>query len=174
MYLATQYPACVGGTPPTRCVSVNCCNEIALVDCHCLCPLRRAQDLADDFGRSQDGILQYPQEVVMANLEEAWVTDASDPRCILNRVRTEDSRMASRDMPKLYKAAQAFVLPSHGEGWGLPLMEAMAMELPTIGTKFGGNVDFMDPSCSFLLDVGPPAPLRVCGTRAHPPFARDR
>ena len=31
-----------------------------------------------------------------------------------------------------HQAGDAFVLPSHGEGWGLPLMEAMAMELPNI------------------------------------------
>ena len=41
-------------------------------------------------------------------------------------------------LPALFASADAFVLPSHGEGWGLPLMEAMAMELPTIGTAFGG------------------------------------
>lgn len=29
------------------------------------------------------------------------------------------------DMPKLYKAMDAFVLPSRGEGWGLPIMEGM-------------------------------------------------
>jgi glycosyltransferase involved in cell wall biosynthesis len=43
------------------------------------------------------------------------------------------------DMPQLYKSADAFVLPSRGEGWGLPLMEAMAMELPTIGTNWVSN-----------------------------------
>ena len=35
----------------------------------------------------------------------------------------------------LYKSVDAFVLPTHGEGWGLPFAEAMAMELPTIGMK---------------------------------------
>jgi hypothetical protein len=33
----------------------------------------------------------------------------------------------TQDMPALYAAYSAFVLPSHGEGWGMPLMEAMAM-----------------------------------------------
>ena len=32
-------------------------------------------------------------------------------------------------MPQLYKACNAFVLPTRGEGWGLPVMEAMSMEL---------------------------------------------
>lgn len=55
---------------------------------------------------------------------------------------------AELDVPKLvamFEAAHAFVLPSHGEGWGLPLMEAMAMGLPTIGTRWGGNTVLPQP-----------------------------
>lgn len=44
--------------------------------------------------------------------------------------------IVARAMPSLYKAADAFVLPSRGEGWGIPYMEAMAMGLPTIGTNW--------------------------------------
>ena len=31
------------------------------------------------------------------------------------------------DMPRLYAAADAYVLASRGEGWGRPYMEAQAM-----------------------------------------------
>jgi glycosyltransferase involved in cell wall biosynthesis len=37
-------------------------------------------------------------------------------------------------MPALYKAADALVIPSRGEGWGRPHCEAMAMRLPVIAT----------------------------------------
>ncbi len=37
------------------------------------------------------------------------------------------------DMPSLYKSVDCFVLPSRGEGWGRPQVEAMAMGLPLIG-----------------------------------------
>ena len=33
------------------------------------------------------------------------------------------------------------------------MMEAMAMELPTIGTNFGGNLAFMDEHNSLLVNV---------------------
>lgn len=56
-------------------------------------------------------------------------------------------------MPSLYKAADAFVLPTHGEGWGLPIMEAMAMGLPAIATGWGGNMEFMNKDNSFPIDV---------------------
>jgi glycosyltransferase involved in cell wall biosynthesis len=34
------------------------------------------------------------------------------------------------EMPHIYSQAHAFVLPSRGEGWGRPYMEAMSMQLP--------------------------------------------
>jgi glycosyltransferase involved in cell wall biosynthesis len=32
-----------------------------------------------------------------------------------------------QDMPRLYAAVDAFVLPTRGEGFGMPIMEAMSM-----------------------------------------------
>jgi len=43
-------------------------------------------------------------------------------------------------VPFLLQSVDAFVLATHGEGWGLPIMEAMAMELPTIATFWGGEL----------------------------------
>jgi hypothetical protein len=51
----------------------------------------------------------------------------------------------------LFQASDAYVSPHHSEGWGLPLFEAMGMGLPTIGTGFGGNTDFMTADNSLLL-----------------------
>ncbi len=61
--------------------------------------------------------------------------------------------LGDRDMTSLYRAADAFVLPTRGEGWGIPFMEAMAMGLPTIGTRWSGHLDFMDEANSFLINI---------------------
>jgi len=55
-------------------------------------------------------------------------------------------------LPNLYKSFDCFVLPSRGEGFGLPLIEAMACGVPTIGPAWGGNTDFMNPNNSFLIE----------------------
>jgi glycosyltransferase involved in cell wall biosynthesis len=56
------------------------------------------------------------------------------------------------EMPRLYAACDAYVMPSRGEGWGRPYMEAMAMGLPTIGSRWSGNLAFMHDGNSFLVD----------------------
>lgn len=66
-------------------------------------------------------------------------------------------------MPNLYRTADCFVLPTRGEGWGRPYMEAMAMGLPTIGTDWSGNTAFMNAENSYLLDYTlVPVPEAAC------------
>lgn len=55
-------------------------------------------------------------------------------------------------LPKLYKAASAFVTATHGEGWGLPIMEAMSMSLPVIATNWSGITQFVTSDTAILLE----------------------
>ncbi|MGZ4203381.1 MAG: glycosyltransferase family 4 protein, partial [Thermoleophilaceae bacterium] len=62
------------------------------------------------------------------------------------------TRLPSSEVAGLYAAADAYVLASRGEGWGRPYMEAMAMGLPTIASRWSGNLDFMHDGNSWLVD----------------------
>lgn len=53
----------------------------------------------------------------------------------------------------LYRACDCFILPTRGEGWGLPLIEAMSMEMPVIATRWSGHLDFMNDDNSYLIDI---------------------
>ncbi|RMF59067.1 MAG: glycosyltransferase, partial [Calditrichaeota bacterium] len=63
-----------------------------------------------------------------------------------------DQHFTPQQLPGLYRTMDAFVLPSHGEGWGRPLMEAMLMGLPTIATRWSGQLEFMNDENSLLVD----------------------
>ncbi|MBM3571383.1 MAG: glycosyltransferase family 4 protein, partial [Alphaproteobacteria bacterium] len=43
----------------------------------------------------------------------------------------------------LYTSCQAFVAPTRAEGWGLPIIEAMACDLPVIATGYSGLTEFL-------------------------------
>lgn len=118
---------------------------------------------------SSDDVALYLRTYLMGR------TDADDCDEILERIRAVAQELGKNSdelpairilnkqvpltmLPMLYKAVDAFVAPSRGEGWGRPHMEAMAMELPCIATNWSGNTEFMNESNSY--------PLRIEGLRS--------
>jgi glycosyltransferase involved in cell wall biosynthesis len=87
-----------------------------------------------------------PREQVWEHLEldvnDSWPT-----------IEIRDSPVGDEDVVRLYQASDAFVLASRGEGCGRPYMEAMSTGLPTIGTRWSGNLAFMDDANSLLVDA---------------------
>ena len=76
----------------------------------------------------------------------------------------------------LYQACQAFVLPSRGEGFGLPAAEAMLHHLPVIATSWGGHTNFCTPHTAWQVQytlqpaqshMGLPGSLWAEPDRAH-------
>ncbi|KAL4419515.1 hypothetical protein ABPG77_002301 [Micractinium sp. CCAP 211/92] len=62
--------------------------------------------------------------------------------------------------PRLFRSADAFVLPTRGEGWGLPVVEAMALQLPVVVTNFSGPTAYLSEAVGYplqyeLADVPP-------------------
>jgi glycosyltransferase involved in cell wall biosynthesis len=82
----------------------------------------------------------------------------SSPHVIVLTEDLEDAALAT-----LYRGADAFVLPYRGEGFGMPLIEAMACGKPIITTGEGPAVEF----CS--ADEGYPIPAEDVAIPEPPP-----
>ena len=52
----------------------------------------------------------------------------------------------------LYLQSSVLVAPSRGEGFGLPIGEAMRLGIPIITTGWGGQLDFVNNENSWLID----------------------
>ena len=50
-------------------------------------------------------------------------------------------------------SVDCFVLPTRGEGWGLPIAEAMAMELPVIVTNCTGTTAYLSEENSYPVPI---------------------
>ncbi len=63
-----------------------------------------------------------------------------------------NEEMTIAQLNSLYQQANAFVAPSRGEGFGMPMAEAMLWDVPVITTGFGGQIDFCTEKTSWLVD----------------------
>ena len=57
------------------------------------------------------------------------------------------------DVRDLLASTDAFVLPTRGEGWGLPVAEAMAMRLPVVVTNATGVLAYASEDNAYLIPV---------------------
>ena len=64
-----------------------------------------------------------------------------------------DEHLTHDDHMALIGSFDALVSLHRSEGLGLHLAEAMALGVPVIASRYGGNVDFMDDESSILIDV---------------------
>jgi glycosyltransferase involved in cell wall biosynthesis len=64
-----------------------------------------------------------------------------------------NQQLDAANLGSLYRSADCFVLPTRGEGWGMPLLEAMACGLPVIATDWSAQTEFLHPGVGYPLRV---------------------
>ena len=89
---------------------------------------------ANDFARFIEANLRYG-------------TDSG----ILEKITLICESLSFPQLSALYRTANVFVLPSRGEGFGLPFAEAMARNIPVIAPDKGGHMDFCNSENSYLV-----------------------
>ena len=74
------------------------------------------------------------------------------PEARLPHIRIMAADLPESDLPGLYTAADAYVSPTRGEGWGRPLMEALACGTPVIASRWSAQLAFLDDDNAHLVD----------------------
>ncbi len=75
-----------------------------------------------------------------------------DPPAEAQHVFVIGQHLTQHEMIRIYASADIFVVPSRGEGWGLPYMEAMSLGKPIIATAWSGMTEFLRPDFTFMLN----------------------
>lgn len=92
---------------------------------------------------NNDGSIDIDEEIRKLNLPE------DGPEIIF----LYNTKFADYDMATLYRSADCFVISTRGEGWGMPILEAMACGLPAIATNWSSQVDFFNETNGYPVDV---------------------
>ncbi|HRF91613.1 MAG TPA: glycosyltransferase, partial [Desulfobacter postgatei] len=88
-----------------------------------------------------------------------WVKEQQSPLFFYNgktnskkKILLVEDELSPGQLVSLYRHSDLLVAPSRGEGFGLPMAEAMALELPVLTTGFGGQTDFCSHETAWLTD----------------------
>ncbi len=103
------------------------------------------------FGRGTKGVRFIVKTHNLHKMPESEArlrrAEASNPNVkVINEYWGRDQLL------QLMQAADVYVSPHAAEGFGLTLLESMALGTPVVATAFSGNMDFTTDSNSWLID----------------------
>ena len=111
----------------------------------------------------QDGVLlllkitnRDPGIDVRAEIDRLGLLAEAPPIAVIY-----NQELPAHQMGSLYRSCDCFVLPTRGEGWGMPILEAMACGLPVIATQWSGPTEFLNSGNGYPLRVARKVPARA-------------
>ena len=120
---------------------------------------------------------EFPQLDLVLVGPSGWGDDAVE-RQLIQAIGTSRvhvlGHLAQDTLQQAYAGARAFVFPSYWEGFGLPVLEAMAHSVPVV-TSLGTSTAEVAGDCGILVEPSDPdqiaAGLRRVLGREHDHFA---
>lgn len=126
--------------------------------------LLKAFTAADFGGRPEVTLIiktfPNPHNTIPSQLNKAgWVKEQQSQLFFNNgkknskkKILLVEDELSPGQLVSLYQKSDFIVAPSRGEGFGLPMAEAMVFGLPVLTTGFGGQTDFCSHETAWLTD----------------------
>jgi glycosyltransferase involved in cell wall biosynthesis len=92
---------------------------------------------------NRDGDVNVAQQIAALGL----------PRNAPKIVLLYNQELPGYQLGSLYRAADCFVTATRGEGWGMPILEAMACGLPTITTNWSAQTEFVNDAICYPVQA---------------------
>lgn len=112
----------------------------------------------EEFSATDNVLLIIKTNGYAPNENESWIHNRIQAYKARLNIRKSTApiqiitrKINSNSLRNIYARGHAFVLPTRGEGVGLPFLESMASGVPVITTGWGGQMDFLTSNNSFLV-----------------------
>jgi glycosyltransferase involved in cell wall biosynthesis len=102
------------------------------------------------MSRYQNGMSRHHRNKIKTDIDEYM---KGFPNKSMPHLVRFNQMLPEKDMAKLYRACQAFVLSTRGEGGGLPPLEASLCGLPVIMTNCSGQQGYLRDDNSYMVEI---------------------
>lgn len=106
----------------------------------------------DAFTDKEDVLLIIKTFPNPHNEVHKWLQEAKEQNSAYPDVLIIEEDLSEERLKALYKQCDVLVAPSRAEGFGVPLAEAMLLDLAVITTGWGGQLDFCSHETAWLIE----------------------
>ena len=116
------------------------------------------------MSRYQSGKTRHHKEKIKIDIDK-YMTEF--PNKDLPHLVRFNQIISEKDMPKLYRSANSFILTTRGECIGLPPLEASLCGLPVIMTNCSGQQEYLREDNSYRIEIDRISPLQPGMSHLH-------